>query len=292
MLEMFQYSFMVRALLAGSLVAATAPVVGLFLVLRRLSLVGDTLAHVALTGVAAGMLARVYPLATALGFTVAAAVGMEQLRAAFRRYGELAVAVVLSTAVGTAAVLLSLGGSTGVDLFGYLFGSLMTVTWLDVQMVAALAAVTLLVVALLYKELFFLTFDDELAVASGLPARAINLVFTVLVAVVVTLAMRVVGVLLISSLTILPVAAAMQLARSFRGALLGAVAFAQGALWVGMTLAYWFSLPPGGTVVLTGVGLLGLAMGLRRWLRRGLDRPEATVGQEAGEQATGARAAG
>ena len=261
----FQYDFMIRAFLAGTIVGLVAPVVGLYLVLRRLSLIGDALAHVGLAGVAAGLLLGVYPAAAALGLAVAAGAGIEVLRARFRRHGELAVAVTLSAAVALAAVLFSLGGAGGLDLFAYLFGSVLTVTAADVRLIAMLGAAILAVVAAFYREWLAVTLDEELARTAGLPVRALNMAFTALTAAAVAASMRVVGVLLVSSLMVLPVAASLQLARSFRGALALAVAFAEAAVWSGLYAAYLFNLPPGGTVVLAAVLLLLGALAARRY---------------------------
>lgn len=266
MLEVFQFGFMNRALLAGAVVGIICPVIGLFLVLRRLSLIGDTLAHVSLAGVATGLLMKVYPVLTALLFALAAGIGIEKLREQYRRYGELAVAITLSFSVALAVVLISLGKSFNADLFAYLFGSIMTVTSRDVWLIAGLGAGVLAVVGLLFKELFFITFDEELARIGGLPVRGLNVLFTVLTAVTVAVAMRVVGILLISSLMVLPVAASLQVARSFRAALALAVAFSQLAVLAGLLAAYYLDLAPGGTVVLTAVALLLAVLAARRRL--------------------------
>lgn len=255
-MEIFQFGFMVRAFAAGGIVGLVSPVIGLFLVLRRLSLIGDTLAHVSLAGVATGLLLRVYPVMTALLFSLGAAVGIERLREEYRRHGELAVAITLSSAIGLAVVLLSLGNAFNADVFSYLFGSIVTVAERDVWTIGALGSAVLLVVSLLYKELVFVTFDEELARSAGLPVRALNVLFTALTAVTVAVAMRVVGILLISSMMVLPVAAALQVARSFRAALVLAVLFAETAVVAGLFAAYHFDLAPGGTIVLTGVLIL------------------------------------
>lgn len=276
MLEVFTFGFMQRAFLAGTVVGLICPVIGLFLVLRRLSLIGDTLAHVSLAGVAMGLLMKVYPVVTALLFALAAGLGIEKLREAYRRYGELAVAITLSFSVALAVVLISLGKSMNADLFSYLFGSIMTVARRDLLTIAGLGIGILLVVALLYKELFFITFDEELARTSGLPVRTLNVLFTLLTAITVAIAMRVVGVLLVSSLLILPVAASLQVARSFRGALGLAVVFGEVAVVVGLVSAYHLDLAPGGTVVLTAVALLVGVLGAKRCRRVwGLERDPA-----------------
>lgn len=262
--ELFQYDFMVRALMAGTLVALLAPVVGTFLVLRRLSLMGDALAHVALAGLAGGLWLGVYPTGTALGLAVAAGAAMEVLRARYRRHGELAVAITLAASVALAAVFFSLGGTGGIDLFAYLFGSVLTVSPADVTLIAGLTLAVLGVVAVLYRDLLALTLDEELARVTGLPVGALNGLFTMMAAAAVAASMRVVGVLLVSSLMVLPVAASLQVARSFRAALGLSVLFGQLAVGAGLVVAYWLNLPPGATVVLAAVVLLLGALAARR----------------------------
>lgn len=262
--EMLQFDFMQRALLAGILVGFVCPLVGTFVVARRYAMIGDTLAHVSLAGVAAGMLARSYPLAWALGFSVGAALILERLRSAFSRQGELAIAVVLSTSLALAAVLISMGTGGGVDLMGYLFGSIITVTAQDVQLVGLLTVLALATVGFLYRDLFAVSFDEEHARVAGLSVRTASTLFTVLVALTVTIAMRVVGVLLVSSLIVVPVAAAMQLAGSFRTALWLSILIGELAVVGGLILSYYMNLAPGGTIVLMAVGVLLAVLPFRR----------------------------
>ncbi|QIA27709.1 metal ABC transporter permease [Thermaerobacter sp. PB12/4term] len=262
--DFLAYDFMQRALAAGLLVAAAAATVGLFVVLRRLALLGDTLAHVALAGVAAGILLGVYPVLTGLAGTLAGALAVEGLRVPFRRYGELATAVILATSLGLAVVLLAVGRGFNTDLLGYLFGSLVTVGPADVVTVAVLTVLVVGVATLLFRPLFFLTLDEDLARASGLPVRTLNVIFALLTGATVAVTMRVVGVLLVSSLLVLPVATSLQLARSFRAAWLLSVLFAELAVTVGLAAAFYLDLPPGGTIVLTAVAQLLLAIAARR----------------------------
>ncbi|WP_374712114.1 metal ABC transporter permease [Symbiobacterium terraclitae] len=264
MLEMLTLSFMQRALVAGLIVAVVAPSIGLFLVLRRLALYGDALSHVTLTGVAAGMLAGTYPVATGLAFAVAASLGMDWLRQSYRKYSEMAVAIVLAGALALAVILLSLAaGSTG-EIMAYLFGSIVTVSRTDVLVIAVLGVVVLGVVSAVYKELLATTFDEEYARIGGMPVRLLNMLFYVLVALTVGLTMRVVGALLVSSLMVVPVGAALQVARSFRGALLLSVGFGLLSVLVGLSLAYLLDLAPGGTVVFTAVVILLLVTAYKR----------------------------
>lgn len=262
--EVLQFDFMQRALLAGLLVGIACPLVGSFVVARRYAMIGDTLAHVSLAGVAAGMLAKTYPLAWALGFSVGAAVLLERLRSAFSRQGELAIAIVLSTALALAVVLISLGSGGGVDLMGYLFGSIITVSALDLQLVGLLTLVSLAAVWLMYRELFAVTFDEEHARVAGLRVRTVSIIFTVLVALTVTIAMRVVGVLLVSSLMVVPVAAAMQIAGSFRAAIGYSILIGEIAVVGGLIASYYLNLAPGGAIVLFAVAILLAVLPFRR----------------------------
>lgn len=278
--EMLQFGFMQRALLAGVVIGAVAPAIGTFLVMRRLSLFGDTLAHVSLAGVAAGLLWNVYPLLSALGFSLLAAGAMERLRRAYPRHGELALATTLSAGIGLAAVLISLYRGAG-DLLAYLFGNIVTISWPDVAVVAGAGTAALAAVMWLYDDLVSAALDEELASIAGLPIRALGLLFALLTAATVAVTMRLVGVLLVSSLMVLPVAAALQLARSFRGVVAWAIAIGEMAVIGGLTLAFYLDLAPGGTVVLTAVALLLGALAAARRVRR-----------RAGERRLGAKTVG
>ncbi len=257
--EMLQHAFMQRALLAGVIVAVVCPLIGVFLVLRRLSLIADTLAHVALAGIAVGLFAGLHPIVSALVVAVAGGVGIETLRARGRLFGDAALAVFLSGGLAVAIVLIGLARGFTVDLFGYLFGSITTVTELDLWVVASLGVVVGAVVLALRKELFAITFDEETARTSGLPVRSLNLLFAVLTALVVVLAMRIVGILLVGALLVLPTLAAMQVASSFRSTLAGAVVFALAAVLLGLVAAFYLDVAAGGAIVLVALALFGAA---------------------------------
>lgn len=262
MLDIFAMAFMQRALLAGLIIAIVSPAIGLFLVLRRLSMYGDTLAHVTLAGVAGGVLAGIYPVVSGLLFAVGASLGMDWLRQSYRRYSELAVSIVLSGSLALAVVLLSMIPGSGV--MTYLFGSILGVTATDIYVVAGLGAVVLLAVVGLYKELLSVSFDEEFARIGGLPVRVVNTLFIVLTALTIGLSMRVVGALLVSALMVVPVATALQLAHSFKGALLWSIAVGVVSVSTGLVASYYLNLAPGGTVVLTAVGILLLVVGYKR----------------------------
>lgn len=265
--EILQFGFMQRALLAGIVIGAVAPAIGTFLVLRRLSLFGETLAHVSLAGVAAGFLWNIYPVLSALGLSLLAAGAIERLRRAYPRHGEVALATTLSAGIGLAAVLISLYRGSG-DLLAYLFGNIVTISWPDVIVVAGAGLVALAAVYWLYHDLISAALDEELASIAGLPVRALGLLFALLTAATVAVTMRLVGVLLVSSLMVLPVAAALQLSRSFRAVVIWAIVLGEAAVVVGLALAFYLDLAPGGTVVLTAVALLLGALAAAKGVRR------------------------
>lgn len=267
MAELLSLGFMQRALLAGAIIGVISPMIGVFLVMRRMSVFGDALAHVTVAGVAAGLLARIDPVIMGIAAAAGASLGIESLRQRYQKYSELAVAITLSAALGLAVVLMSLNKTARIDPMTYLFGSIVTISPIDVWSIAILGLVTVAVIFLLYKELFFLAFDEELARISGLPNRGLNLALTALTGLNVALGMRVVGALLVSALMIIPVATAMQIGRSFRMVLGVSVLCSLSSVLVGLLIASYLDLPTGGTVVLVAVSLLLVVIQGKRMLR-------------------------
>jgi zinc transport system permease protein len=241
---------MIRAVLAGILIAIMCPLIGSFLVVRRLSLVADTLAHVSLAGVAAGMLMGVYPILMAMVFAFAGSLFIEQLRKAYKTFGELSIAIVLSSGLAFAVVLIGLGKGFNLDVFSYLFGSIVAVSREDLWLVFGVAAATLVFVGMFYKRLFAMSFDEEHAQLSGVNIYLLNLSFMMMTAFIVSVSIRIVGVLLVSSLIVIPVAASMQLTKSFRALILTAVGIALTGILGGLTSSFYLDLAPGGTIVL------------------------------------------
>ena len=263
MFEWLEPAFMQRALVAGLVVAAIAPMLGLFLVLRRLSLIGDGLGHIAFAGVAAGFMTGVYPLVSALGLTVVGAVGIEWLRSRQRAFGDLALALFFYTGIAAGVVLAVMSNTPNAALFGYLFGSIATVRIEDVWFIAGLGVGVAAVVILFYKELFALSFDEATARVSGIRVGMLNMMVAVLAAVTVSIGMRVVGLLMVAALMIVPVATALQLGRGFLATLIWSVAFSVTALAAGLAISYYRDLPPGGTIVLSAVALFVVVMVVR-----------------------------
>jgi zinc transport system permease protein len=264
MLEIFQYDFMVRAFIAGLAIAIIAPLIGTFLVVRRYSLMADTLAHVSLLGVSFGLLLRINPIVTALGISVLASAAIEKLRRERKIFGESVLALFLTGSLAIATVLISISKGFNGSLFSYLFGSIATVSQIDLYLILSLGLVVLLTVYLLYKELFAISFDEELAGVNGLPVKVLNLALVALAAITVSLSMRIVGVLLISALMVIPVLAAMQYKRNFKQTLWLAVLFSLLSVLVGLVSSYYLDLASGGTIVIIALIIFFLSLNLNQ----------------------------
>lgn len=262
--EFLEHGFMHRAFAAGALTALICPAIGVFLVPRRLSLIADTLAHVALAGVALGLLLGVSPNLGALVVTLAGAVGMERLRARGALQGDAALAVFLAGGFAVAVVLISLARGFNADLFAILFGSILTVSPSDVWLITALGALVGATIGTFYKQLLAITLSEDLARTSGVPVTALNLLLTVLTALTTIVAMRMVGVLLVSAMIVIPALTGFALGRSFRAALAIAIVMALASVTVGLIAAYYLRLAAGGAIVLTALGIFALASLARR----------------------------
>ena len=270
--DLLTYGFMQRALLASLLVGVTAPAVGVYLVQRRLALVGDGLGHVALAGVALGVLTTGQPVWTALVAAVAGAVAIELVRARGRTSGDVALALMFYGGIAAGVVLISRApGGTPANLNAYLFGAITTTSRTDLAVFAALAAAVLVVTVGLAPRLFAVSNDEEYARAAGLPVLGLNVLLAVLTAATVVISMRVVGLLLISALMVVPVAAAQLLAGSFRGTQIVAAGVGLTVSVAGTTSSYYANTPSGGTIVLLAVGVFAVTAagtGAHRLLRR------------------------
>lgn len=272
---------MQRALLVALLVGVTSPVVGTYLVQRRMALLGDGIGHVALAGVAAGWLAGsaahlsqrdALALPGAVLFAIAAAVTIERLRERGTSPADVAMAILFYGGIALGVLLIGLAGGTSSNLLGYLFGSISTVTWPDVWLSIALSLVILAIGLGLKHSLFAVTHDQDFAVSSGLPVRALNLTVAVLAAVTITVAMRVVGVLLVSGLMILPVAIAQQVSRSFTRTMTLSMAIGAVLCITGLTITYYYDLQPGALIIVLGVVVFAVTAGVRGVIARRANR--------------------
>lgn len=260
-LEIFEFAFMQRAFIAGLIIAVVAPSIGVFLVLRRYAMLGEALGHIAFGGVSLGFLAGIDPVVGAFGLAGGSAVVIERLRSRGRLGGDTAIAVLLAFGLAVGVVASSLAGTSSGRLLGFLFGSIILVSSRDLYLIAAMAAVILGALTLFRKELLFICFDEEAALTSGLPVRFFNYLLAVLAAMTIVASLRIVGALLVFALMVLPVAAAMQIARSFLQASILAVAFGLVAVVSGLFAAFYINIPAGGAIVLVaGVVFVGVSI--------------------------------
>ncbi len=249
------YVFMQKAFIVGILIGIAAPSIGLVIVLRRLSMIGDSLSHNSLAGVEFGLIAGINPVLGATIFAVTAAIGIEKLRKAFPKYTEISIAVILSTGVGLAGVLSGFV-KNGMSLTNFLFGSIVVITDFELYMVIGLSLAVIITMVLLFKEIFYITFDEEAARLAGVPVKTINYVFVVLTAITIAVSTRTIGILVISSLMVLPAATAMQIGGSYLKTSVYSVVFGIVAVITGLTVSYYRGFAPGGTIVLTSVAML------------------------------------
>ena len=250
----FELAFMQRALAAGIVVGVFAPLIGTFLVQKRMALIGDGIGHLAFAGVGAGVVAGVYPVWSALGFAVAGALGVEWLRARRRASGDLALALFFYSGIALGVVLLSRGGGLDASVVGFLFGQPLTVDPGELGLIAALGVGIGVAVLTLRRVLFAVVTDEEWSRVAGLPVGALNNLLAILTAAAVVAAMQVVGILLIAALMVLPVATGQLLGRSFGGTLRWAVVLGVGSVVGGLAASRLWGLAPGGAVVLIAAG--------------------------------------
>ncbi|MCL6560196.1 MAG: metal ABC transporter permease, partial [Firmicutes bacterium] len=255
-MEIWHYGFFLRAMIAGVLCGVTCPLIGAFLVARRFSFLADALAHISLTGLALGLILGVEPGITTVIAVVSAAFAVEWLRQRQRFYADALLAVVMAGGLALGVVLVSKTQGFGADLTGYLFGSLLTIGPRDLWYIAWLCFLAVAVIVFLNRGLFAIALDEEYARASGLPVNAINAAFMVVAALIVAAAIRAVGVLLAGALIVIPVMIAVQVNRSFRGAMRTAVFAGMVLVLGGLHLSYVFDLPSGPAVVLLGILVL------------------------------------
>lgn len=254
---------MVRALVAGLVLACIAPVIGMFLVTRHYSYLADTLSHVSLLGVALGVLLHIEPLIGAVVTAVVAAFGIEWLRDRQKVWSEAVLSLFMSGSLAIAVVILSASHGLNVNLLSILFGSITTVTTTDVFIIVGVGAVGALIIALIHRQLFILTYAEQLAIAEGLPVTWLNRLFVVLAAVTVALSLRTVGVLLVGALMVIPVLTALNVGKGFYTTLWVGVVVSIISVVIGLFLSFYIGLATGGTIVLVALAQFILTLPLR-----------------------------
>jgi zinc transport system permease protein len=253
--EILQFGFIQRALVSGIAVAVSCSVIGLFLVLRRQSLYGDALSHVAFGGIAIGLFTNVYPIWTALVVSILASLGITKLRESTKIPSDSAVAVLLSAGLATGVVLIGLSGGFSLDLYSFLFGSILLISYNDQLMILVITLIILAIMYKLYRKLMYIAFDEEQAKVSGIDVTKLNYLFIVLASVTVITSVRLVGVLLISSLIVIPNITAMMFGKGFKKTLLISIFSAVLSVIGGIVISYIMNLAPGGTIVIISVGI-------------------------------------
>ena len=260
---MFEFDFMRNAFMAGVVVSVLCPIIGLFIVLRRNSMIGDTLSHSSFGGVAIGLVFGVNPIISAFLFTTICAVIIEFLRGYYKKYAELVMSIVLTLSLGIAIILISTGKANA-NVNSYLFGSILTVSKSDLLIIATAGIICLLILRVIYNKLIYITFDEEGAKTAGINVKFINYLFTILVGATISLSIRIMGILVISSIIVVPVATSMQLKKNFNKTLTLSVLFGLVDILLGLVFSYYFNSAPGGTIALTSVIVLVITLILKR----------------------------
>ena len=260
---MFEFDFMRNAFMAGVVVSVLCPIIGLFIVLRRNSMIGDTLSHSSFAGVAIGLVFGMNPIISAFLFTTICAVIIEFLRGYYKKYAELVMSIVLTLSLGIAIILISTGKANA-NVNSYLFGSILTVSKSDLLIIATAGIICLLILKVIYNKLIYITFDEEGAKTAGINVKFINYLFTILVGATISLSIRIMGILVISSIIVVPVATSMQLKKNFNKTLILSVLFGLIDILLGLVLSYYFNSAPGGTIALTSVIVLVITLLLKR----------------------------
>lgn len=260
---MLQYSFIQNAILVSLMISILCPCIGVFLVVRRYSMIGDTLSHASLAGISMGLLAGKNPIVGAFLFTAFSGALIEFLRKYFKKYTDLILSIVLALSVGIAISIMS-SGKLHTSAESYMFGSILTVTQTDMITILILSIVSVFTVIFLYHPLVYLSYDEEAAKIAGVKVRLINYVFAILVASAIAASIRIVGVLVLSSMITLPVATAMQLEKGFRATLIASVIFSVIDIMSGLILSYYVNVAPGGFTAVVSVVVLLLVIMIRK----------------------------
>ncbi len=265
---MLEYGFMQNAILVSLCISVLCPCIGIFLVLRRYSMIGDTLSHASLAGVSAGLLVGQNPLLWAFVFTSFCGVLIEFLRGFFKKHTDLILSIVLALSVGIAITIMS-SGKLHANAENFLFGSILTVTQLDIVIVLILTLLSIVALRVLYHQMLYIAFDEETAMLTGVPVKRINYVFSILVASAISVSIRIVGVLVLSSMIAIPVATALQLGKGFRVTVVCSVLFSVADIMLGLISSYYLNVAPGGFTALVSVLMLLLVIaGKAAWQAR------------------------
>lgn len=259
-IDFLQYSFIQKAFIAGFFVAITCSILGLFLVLRKMSLIGDGLSHVSFGAIALGLFFGIYPFYVAVPLVILASILILKISEKAKIYGDAAIGIVSAVGISGGVILASLSQGFNVDLFSYLFGNILAISNLEVVLSALLSIIVILVIYFFYWDLFSATFDEEYSKTTGIKTTFINNLLTILTAVTVVLSIRMAGVMLVSALLILPAVTALQLSSGFKKAMLISVITSLLSISLGIIFSFFLDLPTGATIVMINVLFFGIAL--------------------------------
>ena len=251
-MEIFQFDFMRRAFLVGIILAIIIPCIGVIIVLKRLSMIGDAISHTSLAGITFGLVFNINPILASVIFCILAALSIEYIRKKISKYEEMSIAIILSLSVGLAGLLSGFVGNNA-NFNSFLFGSIVAISDFELKLIIIIGLISISVFILLYKGIFYITFNERLARLSGVPVRRINFIFVILTAVTISISARTVGALIVSSMIVIPVASSLQIAGSYKKTIIYSVLF--NLLWtiIGIFISYYFGLKPGATIVLISI---------------------------------------
>ena len=261
--EILTFSFMQRALISGVAIAILCSVIGLFLVLRRYSLFGDAMAHSSFGGIALGLFAGVYPIWTAYGVSLVSALIITKIKEKFDISGDASVAVLLSSGIAVGLVIIGISGGFTVDIFSFLFGSILLVSVNDTILILSLTGIILIVVLLLYRQILYSTFNEEQAKVSGIPVEKINYLIVFMAGLTVVTSIQLVGVLLISALFVIPNVTAIMYGKGFKQTSIISISLSVFSVVVGILISYILNITPAGTIVLLSIGLLACTLAIK-----------------------------
>ena len=261
--DILTYAFMQRAIVSGIAISLMCSMIGLFLVLRKQSLFGDALAHAAFGGIAAGLYLGIYPLWTAFAVSVSSALALTKIKQKFQISSDATVAILLSSGLAMGVILISMAKGFTVDIFSFLFGSILLVSLQNTLLILGLCGTILVIILLLYRRMVYTTFSEEQAKVSGIPVDKLNYLFVVIAAITVVSSMQLVGILLTSSLIVVPNVTAILFSRGFKQTAILSMSFAVFSAIVGILSSYVLNVAPGGMIVLISIIIFGVSLGIK-----------------------------
>ncbi len=258
--QFLQYAFIQKAFIAGSFIAIICSMLGLFLVLRKMSLIGDGLSHVSFGAIAVGLFFGIYPFYIAIPIVMAASIVILKISEKTKVYGDAAIGIVSAVGIASGVILASLSKGFNVDLFSYLFGNILAISDLEVILSIVLSIIVLGVIYFYYWDLYSATFDEEYAKTTGINTSFINILLSLLTAITIVLSIKVVGIMLVSALLILPAVTSLQLAKGFKSAILISALVSLLSVFIGITLSFFLDIPSGATIVMVSALFFGLSL--------------------------------